>query len=361
MHVASMVVYGVRDLALPEQMRRLGYRVGAVPLLQKVQRLNLGDERSDRTRTLWPHVFDVVHDHEHRWHATAPRLKEWPQEPFGLEIIRFISPSDAKALSTLKGGSRREVTIGLAIFFVESTAAELAELQSRARQDLHHAVDDALGNVGTVGFDRATEDDLDQMHASELPFVLTAAVADAQPDLGAVAGRSLVGCEVLEVVGWRVAVWQDLIVMVSAEGGSADYWPLHHAPEVALAGVGDAVLMRVLQRYALHMLATRVVEAAPGTALDLQAAAHPIRSRLWWNGLSGDPLVSDVADALARRWDLDELAEETFTGLEVLARRDALNASERLNTILFYFAAVTIALAIVLIGAGASAFRSSSR
>jgi hypothetical protein len=374
MRAASMVIYGVRDLALPEQMEGLGYVAGATRLLQRAGLPHLFDERSDRTRTTWPHVFDVVHHQESRWHATDRQLAaararlRWPHPPFGLEVLRFISAEDATALGRLPGGSRPEVTCGLAVFLVEATAKELPGVQSRARQPVHRAIGEALEGVGTVGFDRLTAGQPDQMHASEVPFVLTAAVADDQPDLSVVTGRSLAGCEVMDVVGWRVAVWQDLIAMVAAEDGNSGYWPLQRVPEVALAGVGDAVLMRVLQRYALHMLATRVGAAAPGTALQLQAVAHVIRSRLWWFGLSGDPIVSEVADALARRWDLPDLATETFTGLEVLARRDALDASQRqakeaekeaaeaallakqaqrLNVLLFYFAAISIALAIL--------------
>ena len=351
-----MVIYGVRDLARPEKMANLGFVPGAVPLLQRSELLHLHDERSDRTRTTWPHVFDVVHDHESRWHLDERRLEDvqerlgWKRDLLGLEILRFITPKEAVTLSDLKGGSRPEVVSGLAVFLVDAPAGDLQDVQSRARQGVHHAVGDVLEGVGTVGFDRSS----DQMHASEIPFVLTSAVASDQPSLSEVTGRSIVGCEVLDVVGWKVVIWQDLIAMVATTDSKPGYWPLHHAPEIALAGVGDAVLMRVLQRYALHMLATRVGAATPGTALQLQLVAHPIRSRLWWLGLSADPIVCEVADALARRWDLPDLANEAFTGLEVLASRDALDAAQRqaenahrLNVLLFYFAVISIALAII--------------
>jgi len=369
-----MVVYGVRDLAPPEQMEQLGYIPGAVQLLQRSGLPHLFDERSDRTRTTWPHVFDVVHHRECRWHANEALLTAaghtlgWKRSPFGLEVLRFISSDEAVALAGLRGGSRPEVTSGLAVLLVDATARDIRGVHSRAHQHVHRAVGVALKGVGTVGLDRREEGVPDQMHASEIPFLLTVAVAETRPDLSEVTDRSTAGCQVMDVVGWRVAIWQDLIAMVATEDRKAGYWPLQHTPEVALAGVGDAVLARVLQRYALHMLATRVAAAAPGTALQLQAPGHAIRSRLWWIGLSGDPIVSEIAGALARVWDLPDFAEETFTGLEVLARRDALDASQRqadeaenqaaeaallakqaqrLNVLLFYFAVISIALAIL--------------
>lgn len=145
-------------------------------------------------------------------------------------------------------------------------------------------VNSALREVGQIGMDRSG----DAMHASELPFIMTAAVDDDDvPDLVAVAGRELDGCLVLDVAGWKIAIWQDLVAMAaSCAVPRATYWPRDRSPEVALASVGDVCLMRLLQRYALHTLATRVGSAQPGTALKLQSAAHPIRSRLWWSGLS---------------------------------------------------------------------------
>jgi hypothetical protein len=75
---------------------------------------------------------------------------------------------------------------------------------------------------------------------------------------------------------------------------------------------------------------------------------------LWWSGVSGEPLVAEVADALADRWDLADLSNETFSGLEVLASRAALDASQsqarsaqRLNVLLSYFAVISLALALL--------------
>ena len=102
------------------------------------------------------------------------------------------------------------------------------------------------------------------------------------------------------------------------------------------------------------MLAARIGSAEADRALDLQRVSHSLRSRLWWSGVSGDPLVAEVADAVADQWDLADLADETFSGLEALASRAALDATQRqarsaqrLNVLLTYFAVISLALAML--------------
>jgi hypothetical protein len=358
---STLVVYGIRDLCSNEELARQGYVEGPFELLQRSRLTYLRDERSDRTRTLWPHVFDVLHDPRSRRHARDTRLAAvheslgWPVPLVGMEILRFLTRDEASDLAALRSGARREVIQGIAAFFADGTAKDLGFLQSRARQTAHQAVERSLKGIGTIGKDRPAPGGPDAMHASEVPFVLTAAVGRRAPDLSTVAGRSVDGCQVLDdVVGWRIAIWQDLITMVAEEGAPAPYWPMDHSPEVALAGVGDALIMRSLQRYALHMLAARVGAAEPDRVLELQHVSHSLRSRVWWSGLSGDPLVAGIADALADRWDLADLADETFTGLEALASRAELEASarqakaaHRLNVVLSYFAVISLALALL--------------
>jgi len=339
----SMIIYGLIDVRDSDVLREAGFEPGAVELLQQSGLPHLGDERSDRSRVMWPHVFDVLHGYDRggspgaqlefarRWRLAGAYLAAYEHELgleagnlVGVEVLRFLGDLEVNALKGLPGGVRSEVVSGLAVLYVGAPVGRLRRFQSRATQWDHGDVQSVLAGIGHIARDRWG----DAMHASELPFVVSAGVSAAPgPEPEQVADRDLDGAVQLDEYGWNVAVWQDLVVLSGATTTPVPYWPRHRATEVAIAGVGDVLLMRVAQRYALHMLASRVGQAAPGDALELQRAAHPMRSRLWWSGLSGDPLVAAVADAVAERWDLDDLADETFSGLEVVAQRDALEVA----------------------------------
>src|SRR3954452_21383843 len=187
-----MVIYGVRDLCVTEEMGHHGYVEGPLELLQRSRLRHLADERSDRTRTLWPHVFDVLHGPRRRWHAgdtplAAARARlDWQAPLVGVEILRFVSPDEASLLARLPSGARPEVIQGLAMFIADGTASDLRRVQSRAYQKEHQAVGRSLKGIGTIGYDRPGPGGSDAMHASEVPFVLTAAVGDPAPELRAV-------------------------------------------------------------------------------------------------------------------------------------------------------------------------------
>lgn len=320
-----MIVYGLQDAIAPAGMVEVGYEPGPVPILERARIPHLGDGRSDRSRTVWPHVFDVLHGPGRRWHmapaaiGAAEQTLERPRDELvGLEVLHFLREpgtgvsGEAETLSSLPGGVRPEVTSALAAIYLDTGAVEVTRFQSRAEQRIHASVRRTFSDVGRVPMDRWNDwgrgqigSSGDAMHASELPFLLSASVGeDGRPDLQAEADRPLEGSRTLEVLGWEIAVWEDRVVMVAAPAG-------------------------LLQRHALHMLAIRAANAGPGMAVRLQAAAHPMRSRLWWDRLSGDPLVTAISDELAAIWDLRGLAAETFAGLEVVAQRDALDTANK--------------------------------
>lgn len=175
-----MVVYGLRDVATPSKLAAHGYLPGAFPLLERHSGIpHLHDERSDRSRTMWPYVFDVLHGHGRRWHLDfgsgndiGPCLGRERHRPLGVEILRFLDgPSDelpggeAAALERLPGGARGEVTGGLAVFYFPVAVQHLSDFQSRAEQHTHAEVAHALNGIGMVGLDRES----DAMHASASP------------------------------------------------------------------------------------------------------------------------------------------------------------------------------------------------
>lgn len=136
MRTLSMVIYGLQNLAGSADLSDRGYDRGPVKLIQRSKLPHLHDERSDRSRTVWPHIFDVLHADDRRWHLEPNRigglekhLGHQRDHLVGLEILSFLqdsttdSQNEAGALRELASGARGEVTAGLAVLLLDAPRA----------------------------------------------------------------------------------------------------------------------------------------------------------------------------------------------------------------------------------------------
>lgn len=311
------------------------------------------DERTDRGRTLPPHISGVLF--ERRFHIEAADLRgeaaaiagSWRNRGLvlcGMEAVRFIEDKDAEVLQGIHAGDYPELFTGLIVLHLRlpshPAGGLLAEFSSRsdAAQELHREVGKLIAPVASLR--RETVDR--RMDPSELPFVL---VASLHEDAGAARDRAhgMIGrspesaVTQLAVAGWEWSLWSGAAA-VSADRQEADTYRFNNrASWVASSVILDAVLLRFAQYHALGMLARRTADGAivdERQARALHHAALRIRSRVWWRSLSTEPFIAVPTSEMARIWDLEGLAEGILSDASGLAQHADLVAAERLNRVL---------------------------
>jgi hypothetical protein len=350
--IVASVVYPVM---LTVDVPGSGWRRGPAPVIESA--VWGSDERTDRSRTLPPHVADLVLGQ--RWHIEAdqvrrgsmqPVVEAWRQEGLRLcwvEVLRFISEADADVLRDVGGGDYPELYTGLGVlhFLLDGgrPTPTLSGFTSRADQHRHNQVRMLFEPVADIRVETADR----LMDPSELPFVLIGSVHDDKERAHHEAGALLMrdpssAVTVLDESTWRFVLWNDAVLCCAQRLEDQPFRLANRTTWVASSFLLDAVLLRFAQRHALEMLARRTADGAASIdrqAKTLHGAALRVRSKLWWPKSSPEPLIDDLSRAMSAMWGLESLAESVFFDVTGLAQHAELAAAERLNRILMVLTA----------------------